>query len=635
MGAPSFSPMYKLVLYAAVFGAVTATVFATTCSQTGTSYSYAESVSSTTRTITTNHCPNHPYFNTNPNYAVSTSTTITVPAKPQLKGSSAASDTGALDQTPTTGEGSAEAALGAQGGSMGVFFSGAMLYSPYGGPSYGTTTGFTTSATYAEGNTFDQCGGHSSSTSSASYHVHVPPSCLMYQLGGWAIDSSAHSPQLGWAADGFPVYGPHGPSGTRMQTCSITGGTYGTASCTDNCGGMYKVDSSIDDFYYRYYIQGTYNDGKQCTSPSCPSLGEAYYPNTPMCFRGCCPFGITCSYGNIIGSCSGTYSNGYSSSYTPSATSSNGAGGSGTDMSSGLAINSCACACDSLACETSTCSEQAWKSTQCNAYTNSCPTTAAPSSSDQCASPTNSPTNSPTKTPTSPTNAPTNAPTKTPTSPTSAPTNAPTVTPTTAPTMAYAANFEVAIVGLASSDFDSTAQSSFKGVVSANAGSNCGSSGTSVCTSDDITIASYQRRTISVVFTVGMYSSDSADTAVSTLSSYMSSATFATDLVATGGGLASVSSTSVTSASTSNNNSDGSSDTTTIIIVVCVVGAVVLLAGAGAVYYFTQGNKSEKLVETTNVEMSSGQPQASAVQHQQAPDLARDTSQNHLNPGLL
>ena len=67
-----------------------------------------------------------------------------------------------------------------------------------------------------------QCGGHSSSTSSASYHIHVPPSCLMYQLGGWAIDSSAHSPQLGWAADGFPVYGPHGPSGTRMQTCSVS-----------------------------------------------------------------------------------------------------------------------------------------------------------------------------------------------------------------------------------------------------------------------------------------------------------------------------------------------------------------------------------------------------------------------------
>ena len=48
------------------------------------------------------------------------------------------------------------------------------------------------------------------------------------------------------------------------------------------------------------------------------------------------------------------------------------------------------------------------------------------------------------------------------------------------------------------------------------------------------------RRATSVVFTVGVYSvdSDSADTIVSTLRSYMSSTTFATDLVATGGGVA-------------------------------------------------------------------------------------------------
>ena len=46
------------------------------------------------------------------------------------------------------------------------------------------------------------------------------------------------------------------------------------------------------------------------------------------------------------------------------------------------------------------------------------------------------------------------------------------------------------------------------------------------------------RRATSVVFTVGVYSVDSADTVVSTLGSYMSSTTFATDLVATGGGVA-------------------------------------------------------------------------------------------------
>ena len=40
-------------------------------------------------------------------------------------------------------------------------------------------------------------------------------------------------------ADGFPVYGPHGPSGVAMKTCTVTGGTFGTDVCLDDCGGYY------------------------------------------------------------------------------------------------------------------------------------------------------------------------------------------------------------------------------------------------------------------------------------------------------------------------------------------------------------------------------------------------------------
>lgn len=50
-----------------------------------------------------------------------------------------------------------------------------------------------------------------------------------------------------------------GPGGTMMQTCAVTGGTYGTATCTDDCGGYYKdgstVTPALDQFMYRYYIQ--------------------------------------------------------------------------------------------------------------------------------------------------------------------------------------------------------------------------------------------------------------------------------------------------------------------------------------------------------------------------------------------
>lgn len=91
----------------------------------------------------------------------------------------------------------------------------ARSYSAFAGPSY-TLTGYSTSAPYLEGNTFDSCGGHSSSTSSPSYHYHVAPSCLLAQLG---MTNGAHSPQIGWMADGFPVYGPLGPNGVVMQVC--------------------------------------------------------------------------------------------------------------------------------------------------------------------------------------------------------------------------------------------------------------------------------------------------------------------------------------------------------------------------------------------------------------------------------
>jgi hypothetical protein len=71
-----------------------------------------------------------------------------------------------------------QTSLTALGAIVGVAYDGGMIYSPFAGPSY-PLTGWTTSAAYLEGNTFDQCGGHSSSTTLPSYHYHVAPSCLL------------------------------------------------------------------------------------------------------------------------------------------------------------------------------------------------------------------------------------------------------------------------------------------------------------------------------------------------------------------------------------------------------------------------------------------------------------------------
>jgi hypothetical protein len=49
----------------------------------------------------------------------------------------------------------------------------------------------------------------------------VTPACLQNQLLAAGAAVADHSPQLGWALDGFPVYGPVGAKGTGFYRCLI------------------------------------------------------------------------------------------------------------------------------------------------------------------------------------------------------------------------------------------------------------------------------------------------------------------------------------------------------------------------------------------------------------------------------
>ena len=168
---------------------------ATECAADGSDYSWSDTVSGATRTIATTHCPNRATANLNPGKAIVGDESYGVPAVPML--------------------GTSDLSLAAVGGIVGVALDGAMIYSAYAGSV--ALEGYTTSANYLEGDTFDQCGGHSSSAESSSYHYHVAPSCLLAQLDDL---SDGHSPQIGWMADGFPLYGPLGPGGVAMKQCT-------------------------------------------------------------------------------------------------------------------------------------------------------------------------------------------------------------------------------------------------------------------------------------------------------------------------------------------------------------------------------------------------------------------------------
>ena len=96
----------------------------------------------------------------------------------------------------------------------------------------------------------DRCDGHPQQ--SGQYHYHSLPRCLS------TGSAKAHSKRLGWALDGFPIYGPRGADGKYMRNSGL-----------DACHG-HEHAISVDGTRKRlYHYHATME-----------------YPYTLGCFRG-------------------------------------------------------------------------------------------------------------------------------------------------------------------------------------------------------------------------------------------------------------------------------------------------------------------------------------------------------------
>lgn len=153
---------------------------------------------------------------------------------------------------------------------------------------------------------FDYCGGHAD-RATGLYHYHIPPSCLIDDLGARTTSEDSpsadlHSMQVGWALDGFPVYGPLGPGGVQMMPCTNPGRHQ--TLCLDSCNGYYGRLAGVDEYLYRYYMTGPVGSGKcssatevngalvtcdredaKCCSDVVPPT--TFAPYTLGCYRGC------------------------------------------------------------------------------------------------------------------------------------------------------------------------------------------------------------------------------------------------------------------------------------------------------------------------------------------------------------
>ena len=175
----------------------------------------------------------------------------------------------------------------------------------------------------AHGHKYDKCSGHTVLPESR-YHYHTLPVCLYQQLTALAeknkVDTTQtidgiqynvmlenkHSVQIGWALDGFPIYGPLGPKGIVMKPCndgsSGSSGSGGNSFCLDACNGYKGELPEVDAYKYRYYTSGPIPTG-ECSNVTKNALGSCgrvenkccvselpdatASPYMPACFRGC------------------------------------------------------------------------------------------------------------------------------------------------------------------------------------------------------------------------------------------------------------------------------------------------------------------------------------------------------------
>jgi len=188
-------------------------------------------------------------------------------------------------------------------GHVGVWTNGVSVFNALDAMSYNNQGVWNQNAVVVEGISFDNCLGHPAPN--GEYHHHLNPTCLYDDT-----DSSAHAPIIGYAFDGFPIYGAYGyvnPAGTggitRMKSgyrkrnitarTTLPDGTvlnppqYGPAVNGTHPLGYYIEDyeyvaglGDLDEHNGRYGVTPEYPSGTYAYFVTLDSALDAEYPYT-------------------------------------------------------------------------------------------------------------------------------------------------------------------------------------------------------------------------------------------------------------------------------------------------------------------------------------------------------------------
>lgn len=195
-------------------------------------------------------------------------------------------------------------------GHIGLWSNGVSIFNALDGFSYNSDNVWHQDAVVNEGSSFDNCLGHPAGN--GEYHNHLNPHCLYDD-----DNSSVHSPIIGYAFDGFPVYGAYGyanADGTggiaRMtssyQLRNITVRTTlpngsAASSAGPDVSASYPLGFYVEDYEY---IQGLgtldrYN-GRECITPEYPGGTYAYFVTIDANGEGVYPYVIGPEYYGLV-----------------------------------------------------------------------------------------------------------------------------------------------------------------------------------------------------------------------------------------------------------------------------------------------------------------------------------------------
>jgi hypothetical protein len=227
-------------------------------------------------------------------------------------------------------------------GHIGVWSNGVSIFNAKDAMSYKNANVWHQNAIIVEGSSFDECLGHPAPN--GEYHHHLNPTCLYDDK-----DSSKHSPIIGYAFDGFPVYGAYSYAGTdgngkitrmrssyRMRSITdrstlpdgtaLTSGNYGPAISTQYLLGYYIEDfefiqgsGDLDEHNGRFCVTPEYPNGTYAYFVTLDETGTAAYPYTlGLTYYGSVPAGNTgpASGHNAISESVTTYSTSAVNEYT-------------------------------------------------------------------------------------------------------------------------------------------------------------------------------------------------------------------------------------------------------------------------------------------------------------------------------